>query len=187
MKKMALYSFAVESMIHSFHEYKYIWENPNVEDYLSCKRKIGNPHDTHAVAIKGSVGGDTTGAVTTVGHIPRKISVIRSIFIRRGGSVTCVVNGSHHHSADLPQGRLEIPCILQFMAKMQSEAAKTETLLISALNIRSTEINEDLQMTSSSESGSDVKDHVAVLEIYDVVLKSEAIARPTVDLTDSAV
>ena len=35
-------------------------------------------------------------------------------------------------------------------------------------------------MTSSSESGSDaVKDHVAVLEVYDVVLKSEAIARPT--------
>ena len=34
---------------------------------------------------------------------------------------------------------------------------------------------------SSSESGSDVvKDHVAVLEVYDVVLKSEAIARPTV-------
>ena len=60
--------------------------------------------------------------------------------------------------------------------------------LISALNIRSTGIGEDLQMTSSSELGSDVvKDHVAVLEIYDVVLKSEAIARPTVDLTDNAV
>ena len=74
------------------------------------------------------------------------------------------------------------------MAKMGSEAAKIETLLISALNIRSTGICEDLHMTSSSESGSDVvKDHVAVLEVYDIVLKSEAIARPTVDLTDSAV
>lgn len=40
-------------------------------------------------------------------------------------------------------------------------------------------------MTSSSESDSDVvKDHVAVLEVYDVVLKSEAIAKPTVDLTE---
>lgn len=115
--KMALYSFTVESMIRGYHEYNCIWENPSVEDYLLCEREIGNPHDTHAVAIKGSVAGDTTGAVTTVGHIPRKISAICSIFIRRGGSITCVVNGSRHYSADLPQGGLEIPCILKFMAK----------------------------------------------------------------------
>ena len=37
------------------------------------------------------------------------------------------------------------------------------------MNIRSMGISKDLQMTSSSESGSDVvKDHVAVLEVYDV-------------------
>ena len=96
------------------------------------------------------------------------------------------MNGSRCYSADLPQGGLEIPCILKFMAKIRSEAAKTEILLISALNIRSTGISEDSQMmTSSSESGSDVvQDDVAVLEVYDVVLKSEAIARPTVDLTE---
>ena len=40
------------------------------------EREIGNPHDTCAVAIKGNIGGNTTGAVTTVGHIPRKISAI---------------------------------------------------------------------------------------------------------------
>ena len=178
--KMALYSFTVESMIHGYHEYNRIWENPSAEDYHLCEQEIGNPHDTHAVAIKGSIGGDITGAVTTVGHIPRKISAICSIFIRHGGSITCVVNGSHRYSADLPQGGLEIPCILKFMAKIQSEAAKTEILFISALNIRSTGISEDSQMTSSSESGSDVvQDDVAVLEVYDVVLKSEAIARPT--------
>ena len=106
--EMALYSFAVESMIRGY-EYKCIWENPNAEDYLLCEREIRNLHDTHVVAIKGNVGGDTTGALMTVGHILRKISVICSIFIRRGGSITCVVNGSRHHSADLPQGGLEIP------------------------------------------------------------------------------
>ena len=34
------------------------------------------PHETHAVAIKGSVTGDATGTVTTVRHIQRKISAI---------------------------------------------------------------------------------------------------------------
>lgn len=34
---MALYSFTVESMTHGYHEYKRIWENPSVEDYLLCK------------------------------------------------------------------------------------------------------------------------------------------------------
>ena len=100
--KMALYLFTVESMIHGYHEYKRIWENPSAADYLLCKQEIGNPHDTHAVAIKGSAGGDTTGVVMTAGHIPRKISAICSIFIRHGGSITCVVNGSGHCSADLP-------------------------------------------------------------------------------------
>ena len=52
-----------------------------MEDYLSCEQEIGNLHDTHAVAIKESIGVDTTGSVTTIGHIPRKISAICSIFI----------------------------------------------------------------------------------------------------------
>ena len=35
--KMVLYSFTVESMIHGYHEYNRIWENPSAEDYLLCE------------------------------------------------------------------------------------------------------------------------------------------------------
>ena len=50
----------------------------------------------------------------TVGHIPRKISMTCSIFIRRGGFISCEVVGERQYSADLPQGGLEVPCGLRF-------------------------------------------------------------------------
>ena len=40
-------------MIRGYHEYKLIWNNPVAgEDLLLCEREIGNPHDTHTVAVK---------------------------------------------------------------------------------------------------------------------------------------
>ena len=36
---------------------------------LLCNRDIGNPHDTHTVAVKKVIDGN----LTVVGHIPRKI------------------------------------------------------------------------------------------------------------------
>jgi len=169
-------------MIHEYHEYKHIWESPSPADHLFCQREIGSPHNTHAVAIKGSVAGD--GTVATVGHVPRKISTICSIFIRREGSIICVVNGMRCYSADLPQGGLEIPCVLKFTAKTQNEAAKTESLLVSALNITSTGISEEMQTVPLNKLCSDVMDHVAMLAVVnDTIPKPEP--RPTVDLTSS--
>ena len=65
-----MFSFAVNSMIRGNHEYKSVWESPAADDDLLCKREVGNPHDTHAVAIAGDI--------KTVGHIPRRISSISS-------------------------------------------------------------------------------------------------------------
>ncbi len=42
-----------------------------------------------------------------------------SIFLRRGGSIHCVVIGGRRYSADLPQGGLEIPCSLHFEGKLK--------------------------------------------------------------------
>ena len=42
------------SMIRGYHEYIHIWESPSPTDNLFCQREIGNPHNTHAVAIKGT-------------------------------------------------------------------------------------------------------------------------------------
>ena len=41
------------------------------------------------VAVKGNVTADD-GTTTTAGHVPRKLSAICSIFIRRGGIVLSV-------------------------------------------------------------------------------------------------
>ena len=137
---MAIFTFSVEAMIRGYDEYTHIWESPSPTDHLFCQQEIGNPHDTHAVTVEGNVAG--VDGTTTVGHVPRKISVI---FIRHGGTINCVVNGVRHYSADLPQGGLEIPCVLSFATKTQSEAAKTKRLLISALNIASAGINKEAQ------------------------------------------
>ena len=50
----------------------------------------------------------------TVGHLPRKLSKVCSLFLRRGGTIQCTVRGRRRRSTDLPQGGLEIPCCLLF-------------------------------------------------------------------------
>ena len=37
-----------------------------------------------------------------------------SVFLRSSGTITCKVTGNRQHSADLDQGRLEVPCKLSF-------------------------------------------------------------------------
>ena len=65
-----------------------------------CQRERGNFRDHYAVAvIKDDV---------VVGHLPRKISRVSSLFIRRGGTIRCRVLGRRRYSSDLPQGGLEI-------------------------------------------------------------------------------
>ena len=53
----------------------------------------------------------------TVGHVPRRISSVCSMFLRRGGSIHCRVTAYRRYSADLTQGGLEIPCLLTFTGK----------------------------------------------------------------------
>ena len=96
-------------MIRGYHEYKSIWENLSEDDELICEHEVGNPRDTHAVAIKKSIAGECC----TVGHIPRKISSICSIFIRRGGAIYCIASGHRCYSFDLPQGGRDGTLILK--------------------------------------------------------------------------
>ena len=98
-----------------------ICRSPSPTDHPLFQREIRNHHDTYAVAITGNITG-VDG--TTVRHVSKKISAICSIFIRCGGTINCVVNGAHRFSANLPQGGLEIPCILNFTAKIQAKQLK---------------------------------------------------------------
>ena len=102
-----VHAFAVASVVRGYHEYKDVWSAPIDGIELPCEREPGNPRDTSAVAV---IERSPSGTELTVGHVPRLISTICSIFIRRGGSLVCVVTGARQYSTDLPQGGLEIPC-----------------------------------------------------------------------------
>ena len=93
------YSFSVNSMIRRYHIYRDIWESPTTGEELVCEREIGNPKDTLAVAVMKRIGGTDS---TVIGHVPRKISALCSLFIRRGGVLKCCVDGSRRYLADLP-------------------------------------------------------------------------------------
>ena len=85
-----------------------------------CERELRNAKDRHAVAVKKDG--------TVIGHLPRKVSRVCSLFLRRGGSIHCTVTGRRRYSTDLPQGSLEIPCFVVFTAKPK-EIKKLKQLL----------------------------------------------------------
>ena len=88
---------------------------------LQCRRETGNRHDPYAVAT-----------LSDGGHVPRKISPVCSIFIWRGGSITCTVSDHRCYSADLEQGGLEILCKIKFLTSSLAEKKKAEKLVIAA-------------------------------------------------------
>ena len=55
---MTMFSFAVDSMIMN----KSIWEIPFADDDLLCECEVG---DTHAVAIRKDIAGETTTVIVT--------------------------------------------------------------------------------------------------------------------------
>ena len=90
------FTFVAESMIRGYHEYT-VWENPVLAEELRCTREIGNPRDLTAVVIQKQI----SGKMDIVGHVPKRISALSSVFIRRGGVIKCVVSGPQRYSADL--------------------------------------------------------------------------------------
>ena len=106
-------------MVRGYHIYNSIWE-AYIGEELLCQQDEENRHDPYAVAVLKSA--------TVVGHLPRKISTLCSLFIRRGGAIRCRITGRRCYSADLPQGGLEVPCRLTFMGSVK-ESDKLQRLL----------------------------------------------------------
>ena len=98
-------SYQCDSCIRGYHIYRAIW-NPTAEETLDCMQESSNPRDRYAVSVQKD------GQI--VGHLPRKISHLCSLFIGRDGTITATVTGEKRRSADLPQGGIEIPCRLNF-------------------------------------------------------------------------
>ena len=76
----AMEEFGRDCCIRGYHVYKETWRVVIGEE-LECDREPGNSCDRYAVAVKRS------GVV--IGHLPRKVSRVCSLFLRRGGVRHC--------------------------------------------------------------------------------------------------
>ena len=117
-------SFTIEAMIRGYHIYRDIW-SAVFDEELPCQRETGNISDPFAVGVLKD------GVI--VGHVPRKISSICSLFLQRNGSIICRVSGHRRFSEDLPQGGLEIPCTMIFEGEAK-RTAKAKALIESAFS-----------------------------------------------------
>ena len=107
-------SIEFDTVIRGYHVYKEIWL-ATLGEVLTCRRKTDNCHDRFAVSVlKGT---------DTVGHVPKKISSICSLFLWRSGTIMCEVTGGRQYSADLEQGGLEVPCKLSFICNDEERLA----------------------------------------------------------------
>ena len=93
----------LSSCIRGYHIYQRVW-TPVIGEKLKCERDV----------VDGYAVGVFTMSATLVGHLPKKISLICSIFLRSGGTITCEVSGGRRYSSDLVQGGLEMPYWLIF-------------------------------------------------------------------------
>jgi len=113
-------TFQKESCVRGYHIYRELWDAV-VGEELECQRERGNATDMYAAAVfKDSI---------IVGHLPRKISRICTLFIRRGGAIHCRVTGRRKYSTDLPQGGVEIPCLL--LSEGEAKEIKKRVKLLS--------------------------------------------------------
>ena len=133
--------YCCDSAVRGYHIYQDIWE-ANYGELLSCTRETGNVFDPFAVCVQKD--GDI------VGHVPRKISAICSLFLRRNGTIRCKVTGSRRYSRDIAQGEMEIPCQLVFEGDKKS-VGKVETFMSS--NNKAAKV-----LGSTKATNDDVKD-----------------------------
>jgi len=70
-------TFVLELVVHGYHVYKEIWSSVLGKE-LQCFCEIGNIHDLYAVKVVKTGTG-------TIGHLPKEISTLCHLFLRKGG------------------------------------------------------------------------------------------------------
>lgn len=116
--------FEINYAVRGHHIYQRIWA-PVIGEELICKRDLTNHHNRFAVAVIKDID-------TVVGHAPRKVSSVFTLFLRHGGTIKCRVTGHRCYSKDLPQGGSDVPCVYVFDGK-EKDLLKAEELIKQAL------------------------------------------------------
>ena len=78
--------FHIDSSVRGYHVYNEAWTTV-LGEVLITERELYNVADRYAVAVKKH-------SDETVGHLPKKTSMLCSMFIDKGGDITCVVTGN---------------------------------------------------------------------------------------------
>ena len=96
-----------------------------------------------------------------VGHLPKKISVTCSLFLRKGGAILCqVMDEIQKHSVDLVQGGLEIQCLLIFSSKKRDFLDKLQKLLAFIIEkveeMVKSETSKDKEIAADNETAVDI-------------------------------
>ena len=90
--RLEISSYRMESCIRGFYIYKEVW-TPFIGKRLGCAREKSNREDPFTVAMKRGT--------ETVGHVPRTISCVYTLFLRQRGIISCEVERSSKPSVDL--------------------------------------------------------------------------------------
>lgn len=122
--------------------YQNVWI-PEIGQLLECVREPCNSKDPYAIAVLHG------RYKKIVGHLPRKISAACSVFLRKGGQISCFITAPKRYSADLPQGGLEVPCSLKFNGKPE-ELRKLKKLVL--LQKQQSEVSEPAAKKAKMEN-----------------------------------
>ena len=97
-------TFSIEAMVRGYHVYQDIW-NATVGEELYCQREPRNNR------------GIPCGEIVFYcwAYTQEDFVGMRHVFFQWGGTIQCRATTSRCYSGDLPQGGLEIPCILTFV------------------------------------------------------------------------
>ena len=113
------------SSIRGYHVYKDIWDTVIGEDSNVRDSRIMAVIDMQLLLRKMKFL-SVTCCVNISSLFP---------FLRRGNEITCFVTGYRRYSADLQQGGLEVPCVLQFEGETKEIAKLKRFVKPKTINI----------------------------------------------------
>ena len=101
------------------------------------------------------------GVISIVGHVPREISLIWSSFIQQDGAIRFLITESRRYSSDLPQGGLELPCILVFTTTCTELNQITRKQLGNTLSVIVREGTLDDEKTDTGNAAADTHSRIS--------------------------
>ena len=86
---------------------------PTIRKILQSRRELDNSYDSFAIAI---IENDII-----VGHVPQNISVLCDFFLKKRGTISCIIAAPRQYSRDLEKGGLDVPCKLIFSGMVKED------------------------------------------------------------------